>query len=126
MNNNDAIGTIIYFLTYFTTKDFAHTAGPFVGIVIAAMAGAGWYLSKPGTGSLGVVKSCWMFFLRVAVAVALTSSLAELLQLALNSFGVNVQLPRSVVMPIAFVVAGFTDELKDMLLALKDRYGKRA
>ncbi len=125
MNNNDAIGTIVFFLTYFTTKDFANQMGPFAGILIAAMAGAGWYVSKPGA-ALGIVKSCWVFVLRVLIATVLAGSLAELVQAVLTSFGSTVQLPRSVVMPIAFVVAGFTDEIKDVLTALWEKYGKRA
>ncbi len=123
MNNNDTISAIVFFLMYFTSKDFANQFAPFAGIALAATAGAVWYISKQGPMSAKMATG--LFFGRFLIAVALSSALAELIQVALIAFGANVQLPRSVVIPIAFLLAGFTDELKDMLTAFWGKYGKR-
>lgn len=117
-NNNDLIGIIITVLLGFTGKDMAHTFGPLVAVFLAASGGAAYYIGK--RGNMTAWKALKIYVLAVSIALVLTLPLAELLQLWLKS----IELPKSIVVPIAFIITAFPNHIRDGLMKLKAKLWK--
>jgi hypothetical protein len=98
MNNEpvDLVGLLISIVALVASPEIAHLVGPYMAIFVLACAGAAF--SASGTAStmrpLAVV---WYVGIRVLLALAITVSLAELVQ----SFWPSMK-PRITLVPLAF------------------------
>lgn len=117
----DLVGVIVAVLAFIVSRDVAATVGPYAAIVVLACAGASLSLSgseKP----MGVLAALWFVIARVLLAVALTVSIAELLE--------NIapwMKPRYTLSPIAFGIGWVKDynQVRSWLAGLIDRFASK-
>lgn len=112
----DIVGIAIALLTYMVSKDVALVLGPYAAIVLLAFAGAAFCLSGLNE-RIGIVPGVWFITIRVLVAVAITVSLAEVIQRWLPSMQ-----PRYTLAPIAFGI-GFIRDVNQVRAGIGDLLG---
>lgn len=99
----DFIAFVIALLTLIVSREIASLIGPYFAFCVAAAAGAGlslsWY-DKPLTS----FQACWYVFIRVLIALVLTVSLAEFLQVIMAWAK-----PRATLIPLAFLLGCVKD-----------------
>lgn len=99
----DLVGVLIAILAYLVSKDVASVVGPYAAIVILACTGAAFALSG-SEEKMSNGRAVWFVAIRVLLAVALTVSIAELLQ----KFAPEMK-PRYTLAPIAFGIGLIRD-----------------
>lgn len=99
----DVVSLLIALVAIIASKEIAHLVGPYAAIVVLACAGASLSLSgseEQFTGAKAIV----YIGVRVLVAVVLTVTLAELLQVAMPWLK-----PRYTLVPLAFGIGWIRD-----------------
>ena len=117
----DLVGIIAVLLAYIASKELASAVSPYAAIALLACAGATLSLSG-AEDKMSVVKAVWFVGLRVVLAIAITISVAELLQ--------NVapwMKPRYTLSPIAFGIGWIRDynQIRSWLGSVIDRFTTR-
>lgn len=117
----DVVSLLIALVAIIASKEIAHLVGPYAAIVVLACAGASLSLSGSDeelTGFRAVV----YIGVRVLVAVVLTVTLAELLQVAVPWLK-----PRYTLVPLAFGIGWIRDysAVRDWLGGIVDGIVKR-
>lgn len=123
-NNNEVIIPILTAgAAYFLSGEAARLAAPFIGVFLAGIAGAAYYIGRQK--KMGPIRALGVFWLLMGAAMTVTLPLIELMQLGLNQTGV--QLPKSAGMPLAFLITAFPKHIMDILRKQKEKwYGKSA
>ena len=117
----DLVGIVSVLLAFIVSKDVATTVGPYAAIAILACAGATLSLSG-AEDKMSAWKAVWFVALRVVLAIAITISVAELLQ--------NIapwMKPRYTLSPIAFGIGWIRDynQIRSWLGSVIDRFASR-
>lgn len=102
----DLIGLLIALLAFIVSKDVAAAVGPYAAIAILACAGAALSLSGTEESMTSKLnwKSAWFVGIRVLIAIAITVSIAEVLEHIVPWLR-----PRYSVSPIAFAIGWIRD-----------------
>lgn len=118
----DIVGLLVSLLAFIVSKDVAIVVGPYAAIALLACAGAALALSGIEE-KMGVIRASWFVSIRVLVAIAITISVAELIERWIPSLQ-----PRYTLSPIALGIGWVRDydQLRSALAGLIERFaGKR-
>lgn len=114
----DLVSLLIALLAFMVSKDVALLVGPYAAIAVLASAGAALALSGMEE-HLGLWRASWFVTVRLLVAIAITISLAEVLQRWIPAMQ-----PRYTLSPIAFAIGWIRDydQLRASIGALFGRF----
>ncbi len=116
----DLVGLLIAALAMVSSKEIAELVGPYMAIFILACAGAAF--SASGGEKMTAWETIKFMAVRVLIALAITVSMAELLQKVWPAFS-----PRITLIPLAFCIgairdfAGLRDWVVDKLKFIANR-----
>ena len=120
----DLVALLIALLAFIVSKDVADAVGPYAAIAILACAGAALSLSgtEESMSSRLNWKSAWFVAIRVLLAVAITVSIAEVLEHIVPWLK-----PRYSVSPIAFAIGWVRDynQVRSWIGGLLDRFASK-
>lgn len=99
----DIVSAIVALFVLLTSREIAAIVGPYAAVVVCACAGAALALSS-SEEEMGFGKAAWYVSVRVLLAVVVTVSLAEFVQLMAPWAK-----PRYTLVPIAFGIGWIKD-----------------